>query len=63
MKRLYLSATDKKIGGVCGGLAEYFDTDPTLVRLAVVVIALVTAVVPLVIGYIVAWIIIPARAS
>jgi phage shock protein C len=63
MKRLSLSATDKKIGGVCGGLAEYFDTDPTLVRLAVVVIALVTAVVPLVIGYIVAWIIIPTRAS
>ncbi|MHB9146412.1 MAG: PspC domain-containing protein [Symbiobacteriia bacterium] len=31
-KRLYLSNTDKKIFGVCGGLAEYFSTDPTLIR-------------------------------
>ena len=33
-KRLYKSATDKKIAGVCGGIAEYIDIDPTLVRLA-----------------------------
>jgi phage shock protein PspC (stress-responsive transcriptional regulator) len=33
-KRFYLSNTDKKIGGVCGGLAEYFDIDPLLVRVA-----------------------------
>ena len=33
-KRFYLSTTDKKIGGVCGGLAEYFDIDPLLVRIA-----------------------------
>ena len=32
-KRYYLSTTDKKIGGVCGGLAEYFDIDALLVRL------------------------------
>lgn len=32
-KRFYLSQTDKKIGGVCGGLAEYFDADPLLVRI------------------------------
>lgn len=31
-KRFYLSNTDKKIGGVCGGLAEYFGVDPLLVR-------------------------------
>ena len=33
-KRLYKSNKDKKICGVCGGIAEYFDIDPTLVRLA-----------------------------
>lgn len=33
-KRFYLSQTDKKIGGVCGGLAEYFNVDPLLVRIA-----------------------------
>ncbi len=32
-KRLYKSNTDKKIDGVCAGIAEYFDIDPTLVRL------------------------------
>ena len=32
-KRLYLSHRDRKIAGVCGGLAEYFDIDPTIVRL------------------------------
>ena len=33
-KRLYKSITDKKLCGVCGGIAEYFELDPTLVRLA-----------------------------
>lgn len=32
-KRLYKSRNDKMLGGVCGGIAEYFDIDPTLVRL------------------------------
>lgn len=32
-KRLYKSATDKKIDGVCAGIAEYFDIDPTVIRL------------------------------
>lgn len=33
-KRLYKSKTEKKLGGVCGGIAQYFEIDPTLVRLA-----------------------------
>ncbi|MCR4966024.1 MAG: PspC domain-containing protein [Bacteroidales bacterium] len=32
-KKLYLSQTDKKIAGVCGGIAEYLDVDPTVVRI------------------------------
>jgi len=32
-KRVFRSATDRKIAGVCGGLAEYFSVDPTIVRL------------------------------
>ena len=39
-KRLYKSRKDKKLCGVCGGLAEYFDCDPTLIRLATVLLAL-----------------------
>ncbi len=34
MKRLHKSRTDKKICGVCGGIAEYFNIDSTLIRLA-----------------------------
>ena len=37
-KRLHKSESDKKLCGVCGGIAEYFDIDPTLVRLAWVIL-------------------------
>ena len=36
-KRFYLSETDKKLAGVCGGIAEYFEVDPLLVRVAFLV--------------------------
>jgi phage shock protein C len=39
-KRLYRSRTDRMIAGVCGGLAKHFGIDPTLVRLAFVILAL-----------------------
>jgi len=39
-KKLYKSRTDCKLGGVCGGIAEYFNIDSTLVRLALVVFVL-----------------------
>lgn len=41
MKRLYRSKHDRFICGVCGGLAEYFDVDPSLVRIAVIVFTVV----------------------
>lgn len=61
MKRLYLSETDKKIAGLCGGIAETYDADPSLVRLAFVFVDLVTGIIPLLAVYVVAWIIIPKR--
>jgi phage shock protein PspC (stress-responsive transcriptional regulator) len=61
MKRLFLSTSDKKIGGVCGGIAEYMELDPTIVRLLTVVLAFITAVIPVLIGYILAWIIVPRK--
>jgi phage shock protein C len=39
-RRLYLSSSDKKIAGVCGGFAKYLDIDPTLVRIAYAVLVL-----------------------
>jgi phage shock protein C len=63
MKKLYRSETDMKIGGVCGGIAEVFNIDPTLVRLVVTIVALLTAVLPFVIGYLVAWWIVPTKSE
>ena len=57
-KRLYRSTTDRRIAGVCGGLADYFGMDATLVR----VLYFVALVIPGGIGilpYIVLWIILP----
>lgn len=39
-RKFYLSTTDKKLGGVCGGLAEYFEIDSLLVRIAFLVLVL-----------------------
>ncbi|HWR83050.1 MAG TPA: PspC domain-containing protein [Candidatus Deferrimicrobium sp.] len=58
-RRIYRSRTDKIIGGVCGGLGDYFNIDPVLVRVITVVLILATGVG--LIGYILAWIIIPKR--
>jgi phage shock protein C len=58
--RLLRSQADRRIAGVCGGLADYFDVDPTIVRLVWVVVSIVAgAVVFGVIAYVVAWFIIP----
>ena len=60
MKRLYLSGTNRKIGGVCGGLGEYFDVDATLVRVIFILIALLSVGLG-VIAYILIWIVIPRK--
>jgi phage shock protein C len=59
-KQLTLSATDKKIAGVCGGIAEYLDVDPTIVRLIWVALSVVPGgFVGGALAYFLAWIIIP----
>ncbi len=60
-KKMYRSVGDRMIAGVCGGIGEYFDIDPTLVRLLAV--ALILAGGSGVLGYILAWIIIPEAPS
>lgn len=61
MKRLFLSDTDKKICGVCGGIAEYLEVDSTLIRLAWVLLSIFTVAFPGIIAYIIACMIIPKR--
>ena len=59
-RQLTLSASDKKLGGVCGGLAEYLHVDSTVVRLIWVALSVVPGgFVGGAIAYLLAWIIIP----
>lgn len=55
MKKLFRSATDKKISGVVGGLARYLNMDPSLLRILTVILAIVTQVIPFLIIYII-WV-------
>ena len=56
-KRLYRSSTDKVIAGVCGGVGEYLEIDPVVVRLIWVALTLLGGFGLLM--YIIAWIIVP----
>jgi len=60
-KRLYRSESDRILGGVCGGLAEVYDIDPTLIRL--VVVALFFGAGTGLLAYLVAWLIIPTESE
>ncbi len=55
------SRTDRKIGGVCAGLAEYLDLDTSLVRILWFFITLACGIVPGVVAYVLGWIIIPEQ--
>ncbi|MBO7226999.1 MAG: PspC domain-containing protein [Bacteroidales bacterium] len=61
LKKLYRSRTDRKICGVCGGLAEYLNVDATIVRLVCVVASILTAVILGLLLYFVAALIIPEK--
>jgi phage shock protein PspC (stress-responsive transcriptional regulator) len=56
-RKLYRSRTNRKLGGVCGGLAEYFNTDATLIRVLFVVLAVMGGSGVLI--YLLMWIIVP----
>ena len=58
MKRFHRSQTEKMIAGIVGGIAETYEIDPNLLRLALVFLGVATGIVPLVVTYIVGWIII-----
>ena len=51
------------MAGVCAGIGEILDIDPTIVRLAVIFGALLTAIMPFIIVYIIGWVVIPEGAA
>ncbi len=58
-KKLYRSRQDRIIGGVCGGIADYFDIDSTWVRLALLIVVIARGVGLL--AYLIAWVIVPEK--
>jgi phage shock protein C len=61
-KKLYRSRNDKMLAGICAGLARYFELDPTLVRLGMVVAALISMGGG-VLFYLIAWLIVPQEPT
>lgn len=60
-RRLYRSVTDRRIAGVCGGVGEYFDIDPVIVR--IIWVALVLGAGIGILAYIIAWLIVPEGSN
>ncbi len=61
IKRLYRSKENKILAGILGGVGEYFDTDPVLVRLIYLIILIATGVLPGILVYILAIFVVPER--
>lgn len=61
VKKLYRSTSDKMLTGVCGGLAEYFDVDSTIIRLIWILLACITAFVGAFIAYIIVALVVPVK--
>jgi phage shock protein C len=60
MKKLYRSL-DRQLAGVCGGIAEYLDIDPTVVRIIYLVLTICSAAFPGVLLYLILWAMMPER--
>ena len=58
-RRLTRSARHKMIAGVCGGIADYFDLDPTIVRIAYVIVSILSVAFPGILAYIVLMLVMP----
>jgi phage shock protein C len=60
-KKLYRSRSNKMIAGICGGLAEYMDADPTVIRLVAALLVLAGGLS--IWAYLIAWVIIPEQPA
>ena len=61
MKKLKRSKKERMIAGICGGLAEYFEVDPTVVRVVYVLVSILSIAFPGILVYIILWIVIPEK--
>ncbi len=61
VKKITRSDENKMIGGVCGGIAEYFDMDPTLIRLIYILVSIFSVAFPGMLVYLILWVVIPQQ--
>lgn len=61
MKKIYRSKEDRKIAGICGGLGEILSIDPTIIRLIVIFLCVITGGFPIIITYLVGWWLVPEK--
>ncbi|MBA4250505.1 MAG: hypothetical protein C0425_03065 [Chlorobiaceae bacterium] len=62
MKKFFRS-NDKMIAGICGGIGEYFNIDPTWIRIGYVVVSIFSAAFPGLLLYLILWIVIPKNPN
>ena len=63
MKKLTRSTSDRWVAGICGGIGEYFEIDPNVIRVLWVIITVLTGFVAGIIIYILLWIILPEQGQ
>ena len=63
MKKLYRSRDERMIAGVCGGIGEYFDIDPVILRIVWILLVVFTAFAPGIIAYFFAVLIVPKKSK
>lgn len=63
MKKLVRSMSDRWIAGICGGIGEYFEIDPNVIRVVWVIVTVLTGFVAGIIIYILLWIILPEQGQ
>jgi len=61
MKKMFRSKDYRVLAGICGGIGELYSVDPKLVRLIFVFVGLVTGIIPIVVTYVVAWVVLPEK--
>jgi phage shock protein C len=61
-KRLYRSRTNRTVAGILGGLGEYLNIDPTVLRVIFIILLIATAFFPCILGYFIAYFVIPEEA-
>jgi len=63
MKRIYRDLDNKMIAGICSGISEILNVDPTIVRLVFVFVTVATGFLPCIAVYLVGWLIIPEKSE